>query len=237
MKIILVILAVIIIYVVYVYVRIFVASHDSPLPVITQVDIEQGQGSPLRYIAAGDSTAVGQGASSVEHTYPRLIAAELAKHNHVVYRNIAARGAQTADVINNQLKQIIEFNPDIITISISANDVTHLKSNDRIFKTYRTILDELTQKTQAKIYITGAPNFNGASLLPWPYIQLLEAKSKSFNQQLTQLETARVKIIPIHDFGWDQFPDRSVTYSADHFHPNDIGYQNWAKAFLSKMQQ
>jgi lysophospholipase L1-like esterase len=48
---------------------------------------------------------------------------------------------------------------------------------------------------------------------------------------------AVVQIVNIHDFGWDKFPDLSVTYAADNFHPNDDGYQNWANAFLEKIQE
>jgi lysophospholipase L1-like esterase len=196
-----------------------------------------GKGAELRYIAAGDSTAVGLGASSVDQTYPYKLAQYFAKDKHVVYKNVAKSGAKTTDVINNQLDRIIAFNPDIITISIGANDQTHLRSNGSIFKNYQTVLNTLTEKTHAQIYFADIPNFNGASLLPWFYIQILEAKSKPLNKKLLELQSERTSLVSVHDFGWDKFPNRSVTYSSDHFHPGDIGYENWTQAFLSKIRK
>lgn len=217
------------------YLRIRHYATNSPNPDIIQTSFTQGSGPALKYIAAGDSTAVGEGASVVENTYTVKIANELIKTNTVEYKNIAVRGAKTSDVINNQLQQIVEFQPNVITISIGANDATHLVASKQVFANYQTIIQKLTSETKAKIYITNIANFTGAKLLPWPVIKLYEYNSAKLNPKLLALETDRVKIVNIHDFGWDKFPDRSVTYSLDLFHPSDAGYQNWADAFLFKM--
>jgi len=235
MKYLLIIVAILVIYGLVTYGRLRYYVRFSPNPEIVQSDFVRGTGPSLRYIAAGDSTAVGEGASTVEGTYTVKIANELQKTNSVTYKNIAVSGSKTKHVINNQLQEIIKFNPDLITISIGANDLTHRISSEEILNNYQTIITELTTQTKAKIYITNIPNFTGADLLPWLYIKYLERTSEPINKQLQSLESDRVKIINIHDFGWDSFADKSVTYSLDHFHPSDIGYQNWANAFLSKI--
>lgn len=239
MKYLLIALAVLVVYATFSYFKILYYIHYSKNPDITQTDQNFGSGIPLRYIAAGDSTAVGEGASSLENTYTVKIAETLSRNNTIVYHNVGVIGAKTEDVIHKQFSQIVEFNPDIVTISIGANDNTHLISSDRIYENYQEIIKRLLSETKAKIYITNIPNFTGAELLPRIAIATLEHRSKSLNPKLLALENApgneRVKIINIHDFGWDKFPDRSVTYSLDYFHPSDIGYQNWADAFLSKM--
>jgi lysophospholipase L1-like esterase len=65
---------------------------------------------------------------------------------------------------------------------------------------------------------------------------LLEYKIKSINPELLKLESSRVKIIDIHNFGWDKYPDLSLINSPDQFHLNDEGYINWTNAFLSKIR-
>jgi lysophospholipase L1-like esterase len=173
----------------------------------------------------------------VERTYPRLVAAKLAESHHVEYYNMAVSGATTTDVIAEQLEQIVSHNPNVVTISIGANDSTHLVAPKIIVSNYKKIIQELSSRTRAQIYLTNVPNFRGATLLPPPYICLLEYRSQAVNSRLASLETDRVKIVNIHDFGWESFPDRRITYSADHFHPNDMGYENWAAAFIERMKQ
>ncbi len=212
-------------------------SHLPALPAIDQSGKTFGIGSAIRYIAAGDSTAVGMGASTTENTYPYKIAEDLAKTNTIIYKNIAVKGYKTKDVLESQVEQIIAFKPDIVTISMGGNDATHLVSKKEVLKNYKSIISKLKEATSAKIYIANVPNFNGASILPWFYIQLIEHRSKSQNREILALEDERIKIVNVHDFGWAESPysDRAKTYSADHFHPNDLGYQNWTNAFLEKI--
>lgn len=236
MKYILIVLGLIAAYALFSYGRIVWIVKQGRNPGINQKDEHFGNGPALKYIAAGDSTAVGEGASSVEKTYTYRLAQHLAKDHAVSYKNIAVGGATTAAVITNQLDQIIVFQPDVVTISVGANDRTHFKSNEAIYNNYKKIINALTDKTSAKIYLTDIPNFSGAELLPKPYIWLLESKSKRLNPRLKELENDRVKIVNIHNFGWDQYPDLQVTFSADNFHPNDEGYNNWTNAFLNKIK-
>ena len=236
MKYILYLAVILIVYFGFYAVRIFYFSYYSPLAQINPKDTVLGQGQTLKYIAAGDSTAVGVGASSFQTSYSYKLAEHFSKNSKVEYTNVALSGARTTNVMNTQLDKIIEFNPDVVTISIGANDVTHLTSTKTVINNFKQIISEIESKTHAKIYLTNIPNFTGAKLLPFWYIDILENKSKKINEQLAGLESERVHIVNIHDFGWDKFPDLSVTYAADNFHPNDIGYQNWTNAFLNRLK-
>jgi lysophospholipase L1-like esterase len=146
MKIVYLFAIILIVYLAVLYIRFnYVLSH-AHLPKVTQIERKFGIGSAMRYIAAGDSTAVGEGASSVEKTYPYKVAEYLGTKHTVEYKNVAVGGAKTQDIIDHELTAIIAYNPDIITISIGANDVTHLRSNSSISENYKTIVNELTAK-------------------------------------------------------------------------------------------
>jgi len=212
-------------------------KHLPDLKTPDQNEKSFGNGGSIRYIAAGDSTAVGIGATSLETTYPYQVAAFLAKSHVVDYKNIAVGGYTTKDVLEKQVQDIIEFKPDIVTISMGGNDATHLVFESQIIANYKSIISLLEKQTSAKIYITDIPHFNGARLLPWFYISLLEFRSGYINPKLLALSDDRTKIINIHDFGWSNYPDLQLTYSADHFHPNDTGYANWAKAFINSIEK
>lgn len=199
-----------------------------------------GHGEKLKYLAMGDSTAVGLGASEISNTYTYKIAKTLSTNYEVNYKNIGVVGAKTEDIINNQLEQATDFKPDVVTISIGGNDATHLVSPKKVMENLNSIIERITKETSAKIYLTDTPNFKWATVLPWFYRKLLETRSQSLNKKIKEIEIkrndGRVKIVNIHDFGWSSFPDLSKTNAKDNFHPNDLGYQNWTNAFLDRMK-
>ncbi len=190
----------------------------------------------IKYIAAGDSTAAGEGASAVDKTYTYQLALELSITNKVEYKNVGVRGAQTQDVIDSQLQKIIDYKPDIVTLSIGANDVTHLINAGKIVANFKLITKTLQEKTSAQIYLTNIPILDQTTLLPYPYRKYLGYQTKKINPQILALENDQVHIVDIYNFGWDSYPDVNVTFAADGFHPSDEGYNNWTNAFLSRMK-
>ena len=222
-------------YFAFIFARLIFIVSTANLTPIKQADRTVGVGPRLKYLAAGDSTAVGVGASSVEKSYTYQLTDYFAIKNTVEYHNIAVIASKTEDVVEKQLPAIIAFNPDVITISIGANDLNHLKKDARIIQNYKIIIAELTKKTNAQIYITDIAALDNSELFPWFYRNYLRYRANGINAQLLKLETERVKIINIHDFGWSGYSDLRTTFAADMFHPNDEGYKNWTNAFLSKI--
>lgn len=212
-------------------------SHLAELPVIQQTEQTHGTGPVLRYVAAGDSTAVGQGASEVSTTYPYQVYDFLTRTHTVTYKNVAVSGAKTQDVIDTQLQQVLDFKPDVVTLSIGANDTTHLWSRAQTLQNIQTIIEAVRTRTAATIYVATIPNFKGGTLLPWYYIALLEYRSAWLNAQLKELESDRVHIVNVHDHLMPEHSVRSETFAADGFHPNDAGYANWASAFTNAISK
>jgi lysophospholipase L1-like esterase len=236
MKYLIIVSVLVVAYVAFYWGRIYYFANYSPNPKISHSDFTTGTGPVLRYVAAGDSTAVGLGASSAAQSYPQRLARSLAETHTVEYHNIAVSGSQTKDVIAHQLDQIIALKPDVVTISIGGNDATHLVPKRILLANYQTLIERLTRETTAQIYISAIPNFNGAKLLPFWAIWLIEYRSSYLNPAIVALATDRVHIVNIHDFGKDDYPDIAATYSLDHFHPNDLGYTNWYNAFWDQLK-
>lgn len=206
------------------------------LPVITQRDEIMGNGPTLVYVAAGDSTAAGVGASLTEHSYSYRLA-HFFSHGHTVsYHNVGVSGAKTQDVISEQLATIVNLNPDIVTVSIGANDITHGYSPDSVAANIRLITETLVKQTHAQIYITDIPILDRSPLIPYPLQKILAYKIRKTNPQILALESDWVHVVDIHEFGWGDYSNVAVTFAADQFHPNDEGYSNWARAFIAKMK-
>jgi lysophospholipase L1-like esterase len=236
MKILYAILILFALYVLIVFVRFKYTLASAHLPNFIQEEKTFGQGSVLTYVAAGDSTAAGVGASSFERSYTYRVAEYLSKSYTVTYKNVGVSGARTNDVIEKQLNAIIQANPDVITLSIGANDTTHLQNRKVIIENVKTILEALTSKTHAQIYVTTVPIVDRAPLLPYPFLKLLAHRINKTNPEILRLENERVHIVDIHEYGWDQYPDIKTTFAKDQFHPNDEGYNNWTNAFLNRIK-
>lgn len=203
------------------------------LPEVTQSSHTFGKGEDLVYIAAGDSTALGVGATHETEIYTYLVAENLGSENKVIYKNIGVSGAQTIDVIKNQLPQIIDSRPRIITISIGANDVTHLKSPTSIVENYQTIKSELMSKTDSDVFISNIPSLEHARILPLWFRKLLELRVVETNRRISGLASERFHIVDVHS----SISYTPETYAKDKFHPSDAGYKNWAKVYLESISR
>lgn len=209
----------------------FLIYKGQKLPEITQMNQAFGEGTELVYVAAGDSTALGIGATKEKNTYTYSVAENLANNNKIIYQNIGVSGAQTIDVIKKQLPQIIHSNPQIVTISIGANDATHLRSASSIIENYQMIKSELLDKTDADIYISNIPSLSNASILPIWFRKLLDRKIVETNKEIDILESERFHIVDIYS----SIPYTPETYARDQFHPSDEGYKNWARVYLESI--
>ena len=228
-------IAVLVLYVSFASSKIIYAVYFSDFAEIQQEDKIFGQGEELRYIAAGDSIALGLGASSVENTFTYRVAESLGEKNKVVYKNIAIKGMRTKDFIEEQLPEIIAFGPDIVVITIGGNDATRLKSRESILDNYNTIIKKLEDGTEATIYISNIPRFKGTKVLPEWYISLIERKYIEANKNILALDGERVKIIDAYG-KWQERSESENILAIDGFHANDKGYILWAESFLERIE-
>lgn len=71
--------------------------------------------------------------------------------------NLGVGGDQTKELVERLQTDFIDINPDIVSILIGINDVWHHAAdckwipNDEFERRYRTVLDAIKQKTNAKI--------------------------------------------------------------------------------------
>lgn len=230
------IIGLLLLYVLISYFRFEYILHFAKLPKITNEKLIHGSGPALKYVALGDSTAQGVGASASEQTYPFHIANYLMDRHQVEFINLGTMGYRTEDVIK-QLPQVIDLKPDLITISVGGNDVTHLKKKESVVNNFKLIIETLVHQTNARIYLTGAPSFEGTDLIPTIVQTYFDRQSTLLNKELFKIEQERVRWVNIQEYGWDKYKDRSATFSKDQFHPNDLGYQNWADGFLEQIKK
>ncbi|MEO7435447.1 MAG: SGNH/GDSL hydrolase family protein, partial [Candidatus Binatia bacterium] len=111
------------------------------------------------YVALGDSTVQGIGATSAASNYPSRIAARLRqKYPEAKLSNLGMAGATASDVVAYQLESASALRPALVTLSIGPNDVTTRVAAREYAQQVETILRTLSERTQAVVVVSLLPD-------------------------------------------------------------------------------
>jgi len=184
-------------------------------------DLAKTDGEIL-YVAIGDSAAQGIGASQPKNSYVGVIAdhVRFATGRSVRVVNLPVSGATVALAVADQLPRFAEYNPDIVTVAIGANDIASFDP-----ATFREGIRRVFAALPDHAIVADLPDF----YLPWN-----ERKVAVGNAILREEAAVRgLTVVPLHDTMKREGIRGILTqFAEDLFHPNDHGYRVWASAFL-----
>jgi lysophospholipase L1-like esterase len=185
-------------------------------------------GAPLTYVVLGDSTAAGQGAP-YQDGIALSTARELAKNRRVTMVNLAISGARTRDVLEQQLAEARRLHPDLVLISIGANDVTHLTPIGAMRHNIIRIIDGLrTDDPSVRIVITGSPDMSTPPRIPRLLRPIAGCRTRSVNRMFEAVARQdEVELAPIARTTGPLFRKDPTLFDTDFFHPNSRGYATW----------
>jgi len=186
----------------------------------------------VRYVALGDSTVEGVGASSPERNYvSRVYARLLGVYPDARLANLGVGGATSADVLRRQLDRAIDLRPDLVTLSIGPNDITGRVSVETYAKNLETILGRLTYETTAVVVANLIPDL----AVTLRFIRSREreavaARTVRFNDALARRARAHgVQLVDLYVASQREVPLRPELLWSDGYHPSDAGYARWAE--------
>jgi len=178
-------------------------------------------GSGPLWVALGDSTGQGIGASSYDRGYVGGLRAWLGERTGQPWRvvNLSRSGARATDVLAEQLAamEALVDKPDLVTLAIGANDMLRRTPPDRLHATMSAVLDRLPP---------------GAVVATLPQ-GLGRTRPVKVNQFLARATTGRGLVVA--DLWGHTGPPWSGKFAADGFHPNDTGYRDWVAAFTEAL--
>lgn len=201
-------------------------------PAATGVDLDLlhgrvGAGGPAqRVVWLGDSTAAGVGAVAPEGALPRLVAGLQARPTEL--RVLARSGARIQDVLDHQLSRVASLEPDLILISVGANDVTHLTSPGSFTASYRLLVGQLP--VTARVVVLGVPDMGAPPRLLQPLRAVAGWRGRQLEGALRHLaDELGLEYVDIAGRTGRSFrSDPARLFSPDGYHPNDAGYGLWA---------
>ena len=186
----------------------------------------RGEPGGLLYVALGDSTAQGIGASRPERGYVGLVAQRLreATGRPVQVVNLSRSGARLADVVAEQVPRLAGLQPDLVTVAVGGNDLRHY---DR--ERFEREVDSL---------VAGLPPGTVVGDVPW-FMHGGTGRSSGEAARYVA-RAARGRGLPVAGLhhamvtrGWWSM---ATDFAADWFHPRDRGYRVWAYAFWDAIE-
>jgi lysophospholipase L1-like esterase len=178
------------------------------------------------YLALGDSTGVGVGATS-GGGYPSRLARLLPIRTQLV--NLCQSGATSADVLSDQLPRALQTKPRLITVGVGINDVGLQLPDEAYALNLENIVVPL-RKLGAPIALLNLPDLAlspaVARLVPR---SIYEKRIEMFNDHVTATAARHgLTLIDLWSLSREILPGRPELFSSDGYHPSALGYELWA---------
>jgi lysophospholipase L1-like esterase len=187
--------------------------------------------APLLYVALGDSTVAGIGASAPERSYVNRLHQRLrAVYAAAEVVNLGQSGATSRDVLRSQLPAALERRPDLVTLSVGPNDITSGVTASEYQSNLDAILAGLADQTRALVVVNllpdlaVTPRFRGT-----PDEVTVGARARAFNATIERVARRRgAVVVDLYHPSRREVPRRPELVAADGYHPSDAGYAVWA---------
>ena len=215
-------------------VEILVARGGSRLPDL-ELELDR-PGTGRRLVWLGDSTAAGVGASGTPATLPSQVADGLGGPDTSV-SVVAVSGARAADVLADQVPKVAGLRPDLVLISVGANDTIHLTGRGTFRRTYEDLVRALPAGVPA--VLLGVPDMGAIPRFLQPLRAVSGWRGRRIDAEVRKVadSTGAIYVDIAGPTGppFRRWPSRY--FSADDFHPSDAGYGLWADAVVQVLSR
>jgi lysophospholipase L1-like esterase len=186
----------------------------------------------LLYVALGDSTVSGAGATRPEHNFVSRLAARLGReYGQARAKNLGVPSATAVEVALRQVPEAIHLAPQLVTVTVGPNDVLDEVPIETFERNVQFILERLRQETRALIVVNLIPDFvRTPKFRVAPNATVMAGQIRRFNEVLARQAGAQGAVL-VDLYGPSQaaLPAHPHVVSADGYHPSDVGYELWAE--------
>lgn len=183
-----------------------------------------GEGTRLRLLVVGDSSAAGVGAASQQEGLGGRVAGLLADTFHVEWRVAARSGATTAHTLR-RLTKLRAAPYDVALTALGVNDVIARRSLAEWTAQQRALVRLLRERFAVQaVAVSALPPVGRFPALPQPLRWYLGRRARQFDRTLRRLvaEEEGAHYVPL------DFPATAEMMASDRFHPGPPIYAAWA---------
>ena len=210
------------------------ARSGDRLPELKLVLDRPGQGP--RVVWLGDSTAVGEGASSAAGAVPSQVQDGFDLPDASL-KVLAVSGARAADVLAHQVPLVAGAHPDLVLISVGANDTIHLTGAGDFRHRYEELVRALPPGVP--VALLGVPDMGAIARFAQPLRAMAGRRGRHLDAEVRRVAaaTGAVYVDIAGPTGPSFRRDPTRYFAADDFHPSDAGYGLWADAVLKVLRR
>jgi lysophospholipase L1-like esterase len=193
-------------------------------------------GAGRRLVWLGDSTAAGVGASGSSAALPSQVEDGLGAPDGSL-AVLAVSGARAADVLADQVPKVAGLRPDVVLISVGANDTVHLTGRGAFRHTYEELVRALPPGVP--VVLLGVPDMGAIPRFAQPLRAVAGWRGRNLDAEVRRVAGATGAVYadiagPTGPL-FRRHPGRY--FAADDFHPSDAGYGLWADAVLTVLRR
>ncbi|MEX0795971.1 MAG: GDSL-type esterase/lipase family protein [Acidimicrobiia bacterium] len=182
---------------------------------------------PIRVAVLGDSTVTAPGVGGPDEIWISRICRRLADTHRVELKSFAIGGSMAHNLVAEQLEPGLEFEPDLVILSVGANDA--LKGiTARVFEENlnRLVADFIA--AGATVIQSGVGDLGTIPRLLPPLRHLLSRRALQFNAVHERVaERHGSWVVPQRESPMELWRDDRGMWSADLFHVSARGHEVW----------
>ena len=182
----------------------------------------------LRVAVLGDSSVNAPGVEGPEDIWVSIVAERLANASHVVLKSFAVGGSRAQDVLREQVDPAIEYEPDLVFVSVGANDAIKGVSRGDFFRTLDQVVSRL-RASGAPVVQSGVGDLGTIPRLYPPLRQIMSHRGLLFDSVHRQVAARHGSHVVDQrsDYAGIWLNDREL-WAADLFHVSAKGHARWA---------
>lgn len=203
-----------------------------PAPLLVQFDPSGEFGDPdsptLRVAVLGDSSVTAPGVTGPDEIWVTIICTRLAETRHVVLRSFAVGGSMAHTVAADQLESAIAFAPDLVFVSVGANDALKGVPIRRFASNLDRLIGRLSD-SGAVVVQSGVGFLGTIPRLHPPLSNLIERRAERFDRVHWQVAKRHGTVVVNQRSDDARVWNRDKTlWARDYFHVSAAGHARWA---------
>ena len=208
-------------------------------PAVPPMAQRQLTASALSYVALGDSTVEGVGATAPARNYVSRLHERLrGVFPGATLLNLGDGGATASGVRLRQLPLALEHRPQLVTLSVGPNDITGRRSLADDARDVEAILGALGTGTGAVVVVSLIPDLGVTPRFRGTDVEAtVRDRVLAFNDVLgRQARSHGAEVVDLYGPSRAEVPRRPELIAADRYHPSDAGYARWAELMWTGIQ-